>query len=179
MACGIAQTRDQTSVPCIAKGILNTGPPGKPKVAFHIIIYLDHILDFVSFWTVIAICCWYGVYVCECIHLYERKRKRERMKQRLKKFFGYDDTWTYTCLLLWRKKKLEIEYWIMKSQIWRTPFFFSVELGNLLSIQTLELNNSLKKVSVTQSCPTLCDPMDCSPPGFSVHGIFQQKYCSG
>ena len=24
---------------------------------------------------------------------------------------------------------------------------------------------------VTQSCPTLCDPMDCSPPGSSVHGI--------
>ena len=23
-----------------------------------------------------------------------------------------------------------------------------------------------------QSCPTLCDPMDCSPPGSSVHGIF-------
>ena len=23
--------------------------------------------------------------------------------------------------------------------------------------------------SVTQSCPTLCDPMDCSMPGFSVH----------
>ena len=26
---------------------------------------------------------------------------------------------------------------------------------------------------VTQSCPTLCDPMDCSLPGSSVHGIFQ------
>ena len=26
---------------------------------------------------------------------------------------------------------------------------------------------------VAQSCPTLCDPMDCSPPGFFVHGIFQ------
>ena len=24
-----------------------------------------------------------------------------------------------------------------------------------------------------QSCPTLGDPMDCSPPGSSVHGIFQ------
>ena len=24
---------------------------------------------------------------------------------------------------------------------------------------------------VAQSCPTLCDPMDCSLPGFSVHGI--------
>ena len=23
---------------------------------------------------------------------------------------------------------------------------------------------------VVQSCPTLCDPMDCSPPGSSVHG---------
>ena len=23
---------------------------------------------------------------------------------------------------------------------------------------------------VAQSCLTLCDPMDCSPPGFSVHG---------
>ena len=27
--------------------------------------------------------------------------------------------------------------------------------------------------NVAQSCPTLCDPMDCSPPGSSVHGIFQ------
>ena len=26
---------------------------------------------------------------------------------------------------------------------------------------------------VAQSCPTLCDPMDCCLPGFSVHGIFQ------
>ena len=28
-------------------------------------------------------------------------------------------------------------------------------------------------------CPTLCDPMDCNPPGSSVHGIFQQEYWSG
>ena len=28
---------------------------------------------------------------------------------------------------------------------------------------------------VTHSCPTLCDPMDCSLPGFSVHGIFQVR----
>ena len=26
---------------------------------------------------------------------------------------------------------------------------------------------------VAQSCPTLCNPMDCSPPGSSAHGIFQ------
>ena len=28
---------------------------------------------------------------------------------------------------------------------------------------------------VAQSCPTLCDPIDCSLPGFSVHGIFQAR----
>ena len=28
---------------------------------------------------------------------------------------------------------------------------------------------------VAQSCPTLLDPMDCSPPGPSVHGIFQAR----
>ena len=28
---------------------------------------------------------------------------------------------------------------------------------------------------VTQSCPTLSDPMDCSPPGSSVHWIFQAR----
>ena len=32
---------------------------------------------------------------------------------------------------------------------------------------------------VAQSCPTLRDPMDCSPPGSSIHGIFQAKYWSG
>ena len=31
------------------------------------------------------------------------------------------------------------------------------------------------KVLVAQSCPTLCHPMDCSPPGSSVHGILQAR----
>ena len=32
---------------------------------------------------------------------------------------------------------------------------------------------------VAQSCPTLCDPMDCSLSGFSVHGVFQARVLSG
>ena len=28
---------------------------------------------------------------------------------------------------------------------------------------------------VSQSCPTLSDPMDCSLPGSSIHGIFQAR----
>ena len=32
-----------------------------------------------------------------------------------------------------------------------------------------------KESEVTQSCLTLCDPMDCSLPGSFVHGIFQGR----
>ena len=31
------------------------------------------------------------------------------------------------------------------------------------------------KVLVAQLCPTLCDPVDCSPPDSSVHGIIQAR----
>ena len=34
---------------------------------------------------------------------------------------------------------------------------------------------SFLKVLVTQWFPTLCDPMVCSPPGSSVHGILQPR----
>ena len=32
---------------------------------------------------------------------------------------------------------------------------------------------------VSQSCLTLCNPMDCSLPGSSVHGISRQEYWNG
>ena len=32
---------------------------------------------------------------------------------------------------------------------------------------------------VAQLCPTLCDPMDCSLPGSSIHGIFQARVLEG
>ena len=38
----------------------------------------------------------------------------------------------------------------------------------LLGLQT-------SKVKLAPSCPTLCDPMDCSPSGSSVHGILQAR----
>ena len=39
----------------------------------------------------------------------------------------------------------------------------------------LILCDKLGKSEVTQSCPTLCDPMNYSPPGSSVHGILQGR----
>ena len=44
-------------------------------------------------------------------------------------------------------------------------------LFNLVSIHFLNTVLAL----VAQLCPTLCDPMDCSPPGSSVHGILQVR----
>ena len=39
----------------------------------------------------------------------------------------------------------------------------------------LRKSESEVKVLVAQLCLILCDPMDCSPPGFSVHGILQAR----
>ena len=33
--------------------------------------------------------------------------------------------------------------------------------------------DTISESEVAQSCPTLCNPVDCSLPGSSVHGIFQ------
>ena len=41
---------------------------------------------------------------------------------------------------------------------------------------SLNFHESEKSESVsTQLCPTLCDPMNCSLPGYSVHGILQAR----
>ena len=37
------------------------------------------------------------------------------------------------------------------------------------------IRKKLKKSEVAQSCPSLCDPVDCSLPCSSVHGIFQAR----
>ena len=41
---------------------------------------------------------------------------------------------------------------------------------------TKEAHESVKvKLLIAQSCPTLCDPMDCSSPGSSFHGILKNS----
>ena len=46
-----------------------------------------------------------------------------------------------------------------KSELCHCPFLF----GNAATVNCV-------LCSLAQSCPTLCDPMDCSPPGSFVHG---------
>ena len=51
------------------------------------------------------------------------------------------------------------------------------ELGMTERLNRTKASVILKivKVLVAQSCPTLCDPMDCSLLGSSVHGIFHAR----
>ena len=41
--------------------------------------------------------------------------------------------------------------------------------------ESTHCRNLLLLLSLAQSCPTPSDAMDCSPPGSSVHGIFQAR----
>ena len=43
------------------------------------------------------------------------------------------------------------------------------------STPALDTYRSEKESELAQLCPTLCDPVDCSPPGSSVHGILQAR----
>ena len=73
---------------------------------------------------------------------------------------------------LGREDPLEEEMAIHSSILaWEIPW--TEEPGGLQSVGLQSVRYDLVSLEVTQSCPTLCDPMDCSPPGSSVHGIFQ------
>ena len=64
------------------------------------------------------------------------------------------------------------------TQPWRTPFPIwnqSVVPGPVLSFSQFLAYAHVHAKSL-QSCLTLCDPMDYSLPGYSVHGIYQQEY---
>ena len=62
--------------------------------------------------------------------------------------------------------------------LWNVPlnvFFFPSSKNEisftLLSTLSLLYRETESESEVSQSCPTFCDPVDCSPPGSSVHGI--------
>ena len=67
------------------------------------------------------------------------------------------------CLLSWLKRHWFCFCFVLLNMMFHTedPFYL-----NTLAIMLSE---------VTQLCPILCDPMDCSLLGFSVHGIFQAR----
>ena len=76
-------------------------------------------------------------------------------------------------------KSFDQELSIDKHQIWcskvnisrrKLIYFLILKIDNILFVCFMQ-----REREVAQSCPILHDPMDCSLPGSSVHGIFQAR----
>ena len=59
--------------------------------------------------------------------------------------------------------------------IFSSQYEVALKAWTYLKKQIITADNWLNLCLVAQLCPTLCHPMDCSPPGFSVHGILQAR----
>ena len=69
-------------------------------------------------------------------------------------------------------------------QLETVPFLLSLKSGHVLDRAEAGCSGVGRQggavhyavlCSVAQSCLTLCDPMDCGPPGSSAHGILQAR----
>ena len=67
-------------------------------------------------------------------------------------------------------KELSV-FWETAYSVTMLAFFLERRKGWILGVPFYEK----VKVLVAQSCPILCDPIDCSLPGFSVNGILQTR----
>ena len=67
-----------------------------------------------------------------------------------------------TCILCW-KSWISCQCWELNTGHWN------------LKHCHVHIHTACMHALSLQSCPTLCNPMDCSPLAFSVHGIFQAR----
>ena len=66
--------------------------------------------------------------------------------------------------------------WLALEMSWLIPIFLDLMTGKLGCYQErFRVLESESESEVAQSCLTLCNPMDCSLPGFSIRGIFQAR----
>ena len=83
-------------------------------------------------------------------------------------FYFHDEWWCPSSVCI-SKSNAKLEFYLC------LQYFPSVLASFRLFKHASPMSLTAVVVWVAQSCPTLCDPMDCSPPGSSVHGILQAR----
>ena len=68
---------------------------------------------------------------------------------------------------------------LQRSHHWQILYHLKSWVSNSITYKGQEGNTIQCVCMGAKLCPTLCDPMDCSPPGASVHGIFQVRILGG
>ena len=99
--------------------------------------------------------------------MYKRRKKRLALK-----CIKWDQHSWLTSQLLKNSFPSNI-YWLT---VWKKEWSFAQALLFVRITWIVFITLNTQKVNeVAQSCLTLCNPMDCSLPGSSIHGIFQAR----
>ena len=92
----------------------------------------------------------------------------------------------WLCCPILQRQKVRLEGETQRWHLWQSwawsqilsyhaGLFLEVSLAWMSMEGDPRYGQALIVCSITQSCLTLCDPMDCSPPGSSIHGILQAR----
>ena len=96
--------------------------------------------------------------------MYQRSNYRGPRRKRKNK--GYEKIFEYIIVENFPNMEKEIVNQVQKAQ--RAPYRINPKRNTprhiLIKLTKIDID-----IEVTQSCPTLCDPMNCSMPGLPVH----------
>ena len=79
------------------------------------------------------------------------------------------------CILSPCSYNLYAEYIMRNAGLEEAQAGIKISRRNINNFRYADDTTLMAESEVAQSCPTLRDPVDCSPPGSSIHGIFQAR----
>ena len=142
---------------------------------------------------------WMDGWTCECVQCRARhcNRRQGFFASLLATGLGTSHAPLWTCFFTQKehsqKHSYKYKWGVERRQVWEADVFQRCPHVLILRACEITVFGGKKKIwrmwlrwgcwdeimgylcLVTQSCPTLCDPLDCSPPGYSVHGIFHAR----